>query len=146
MLKLKVDSYVPEFEKTLGEELITPTKIYSEVILRLIKDLPIHGLAHITGGGIEENIVRVMPSSVNVEIASSTWDIPPVFGFLKDAGNIKDSEMWRTFNNGIGLIAVVPEEAAQDVVQRVAGMNEKAYIIVEVVQAKNTEDKRVKWI
>lgn len=146
VLKLKVDSYIPEFGKTLGEELITPTKIYTEVILRLIKDLPIHGLAHITGGGIEENIIRVLPSSVNVEITSGSWDIPPVFSFLKDGGNIKESEMWRTFNNGIGMIAVVPSDAAQDVVERVAGMNEKAYIIGEVVQAKKSDDKRVKWV
>ena len=146
VLGLTVDSHVPELEKTLGEELITPTKIYSEVILRLIKDLPIHGLAHITGGGIEENIVRVLPSSVNVEISSKSWEIPPVFNFLRAAGNIEASEMWRTFNNGIGLIAVVPEESAQDVVERVAGMNEKAYIIGEVVPAKNTDEKRVKWV
>jgi phosphoribosylformylglycinamidine cyclo-ligase len=146
VLKLKVDAYIPEFGKTLGEELITPTKIYTEIILRLIKDLPVHGLAHITGGGIEENIVRVLPSSVNVEITSGSWDIPPVFSFLKQGGNIKDSEMWRTFNNGIGMIAVVPVDAAQDVVERVAGMNEKAYIIGEVVQAKKSDDKRVKWV
>jgi phosphoribosylformylglycinamidine cyclo-ligase len=146
VLKLKVDSYIPEFEKTLGEELITPTKIYTEVILRLIKDLPVHGLAHITGGGIEENIVRILPSSVNVKIVSGSWDIPPIFSFLKDGGNIKKSEMWRTFNNGIGMIAVVPADAAQDVVERVAGMNEKAYIIGEVVSAKKSDDKRVKWV
>ncbi len=146
VLKLKVDAYMPEFEKTLGEELITPTKIYSEMILRLIKDLPIHGLAHITGGGIEENIVRVLPSSVDVEISASTWEIPPVFGFLREAGNIKESEMWRTFNNGIGLIAVVPEASAQDVVERVAGMNEKAYIIGEVVRAGKADAKKVHWI
>lgn len=146
VLNLKVDSYIPEFGKTLGEELITPTKIYSEIILRLIKDLPIHGLAHITGGGIEDNVVRVLPSSVNVEITKDSWDIPPVFSFLKNAGNIKDLEMWRTFNNGIGLIAVVPADAAQDVVERVAGMNEKAFIIGEVVQAKKSDNKRVKWV
>ncbi len=146
VLKLKVDAYVPEFEKTLGEELITPTKIYTEVILRLIKDLPIHGLAHITGGGIEENVIRVLPSSVNVEITSGSWDIPPVFDFLKKAGNIKDSEMRRTFNNGIGIIAVVPADFAQDVVERVSGMKEKAYIIGEVVSAKKSDDKQVKWV
>ncbi len=146
VLKLKVDSHIPEFGKTLGEELLTPTKIYTEIILRLIKDLPIHGLAHITGGGIEDNIVRVLPSSVNVEIKRGSWNIPPVFKFLKEAGNIKETEMWRTFNNGIGLIAVVPADAAPDVVARVSGMNEKAYIIGEVVQAKKTDDKRVKWL
>ena len=69
-----------------------------------------------------------------------------MFDFLKNAGNIKTSEMWRTFNNGIGMIAVVPADTAQDVVERVAGMNEKAYIMGEVVQAKKSDGKRVKWV
>ena len=146
VLKLKVDAHIPEFGKTLGEELLTPTKIYSETILRMIKDLPIHGLAHITGGGIDDNVVRVLPASVKVEIKKGSWEIPPVFKFLKEAGNIKDSVMSRTFNNGIGLIAIVPASAAQDVVARVAGMNEKAYIIGEVVPMKKTDDNRVQWI
>ena len=146
VLKLDVDSYVPEFGKTLGEELITPTKIYTETILRLIKDFPVHGLAHITGGGIEENIVRILPAAGNVEIKSGSWEMPPVFKYLQEAGNVKDVEMWRTFNNGIGLIAVVPEDAAQDVVERVAGMNEKAYVIGEVVQKKKSAAGRIKWI
>jgi phosphoribosylformylglycinamidine cyclo-ligase len=146
VLKLDVDSYMPEFEKTLGEELLTPTKIYTETILRLIKDFPVHGLAHITGGGIEDNIIRILPAAGNVEIQSGAWEIPPIFKYLQDAGNVKDSEMWRTFNNGIGLIAVVPEDVAQDVVERVAGMNEKAYVIGEVVQKKKSSDGRIKWI
>jgi phosphoribosylformylglycinamidine cyclo-ligase len=146
VLKLDVDSHIPEFEKTLGEELLTPTKIYTELILRLIKDFPIHGLAHITGGGIDDNIIRILPASGNVVIQNGSWDIPPVFKFLQDAGNVKDAEMRRTFNNGIGLVAVVPEEVAQDVVARVSGMNEKAYVIGEVVQQKKSSKRRVKWI
>jgi len=145
VLKLKVDAHIPEFGKTLGEELLTPTKIYTETILRLVKDFPVHGLAHITGGGIDENLVRILPSTCNVEIKKGTWSIPPVFKFLQDAGNIKDAEMWRTFNNGIGLIIVMPEEFAQDVVERVAGMNEKAYIIGKVVHQKKSSTKRITW-
>lgn len=145
VLKLKVDSRIPELGKLLGEELLTPTKIYTETILRLVKDFPIHGLAHITGGGIEENLVRILPSACNVEIQRGTWVVPPIFKFLQDAGNIKEAEMWRTFNNGIGLIAVVPEEVAQDVVERVAGMNEKAYVIGEVVHQRKSSAKRITW-
>jgi phosphoribosylformylglycinamidine cyclo-ligase len=145
VLKLKVDSHIPEFGKTLGEELITPTKIYTETILRLVKDFPIHGLAHITGGGIDENLVRILPSACSVEIKKGSWPIPPVFKFLQDAGKVKDSEMWRTFNNGIGLIIVVPDEFAQDVVERVAGMNEKAYIIGEVIHHRKSVAKRIAW-
>ncbi|MCU0599042.1 MAG: phosphoribosylformylglycinamidine cyclo-ligase [Desulfobacterales bacterium] len=145
VLKLKIDSYIPEFGKTLGEELITPTKIYTETILRLVKDFPIYGLAHITGGGIDENLVRILPSACSVEIQKGSWAIPPVFKFLQDAGNIKDAEMWRTFNNGIGLIIVVPDEVVQDVLERVAGMNERAYVIGEVVHHRKSVTKRISW-
>ena len=146
VLKLDIDAYVPELGKTIGEELITPTKIYTEIIRRLTKELPIQGLAHITGGGIQENIVRILPTSCKVHIKAGSWEIPPIFKFIQDAGNIKESEMWRTFNNGIGLIAVVPEEAAQDVVERVAGMNENAWIIGEVVQKRKQTEKGVQWV
>jgi phosphoribosylformylglycinamidine cyclo-ligase len=146
VLNLKVDSYIPEFEKTLGEELLTPTKIYTEMILHLIKDLPVHGLAHITGGGIDDNIVRVLPQSCSVEIIKGSWAVPAIFDFLKQAGNVETSEMTRTFNNGIGMIVVVPDAAAQDVVERLAAMNEKAYVIGEVVQTKKNADKRVLWV
>jgi phosphoribosylformylglycinamidine cyclo-ligase len=145
VLKLKVDSHIPEFGKTLGEELLKPTKIYTETILRLVKDFPIHGLAHITGGGIDENLVRVLPAACGAEIQKGSWNIPPVFKFLQDAGKIKDSEMWRTFNNGIGLIIVVPDEYAQDVVERVAGMHEKAYVIGEVIHHRKSVAKRIVW-
>ncbi len=145
VLQLKVDSYIPEFGKTLGEELLTPTKIYTETILRLVKDFPIHGLAHITGGGIDENVVRILPAACSVEIKKGAWPVPPVFKFLQDAGKIKDAEMWRTFNNGIGLIVVVPDHVAQDVVARVAGMHEKAYIIGEVIHHRKSVAKRITW-
>ena len=121
VLKLSVDAYVPELGKTLGEELLTPTRIYSETILMLIRDLPIHGLAHITGGGISENVVRILPRSCKVLIKKGSWSIPPIFNFLQDAGNVSDAEMMRTFNNGIGMIAVVPDHAAQDVLERLNG-------------------------
>lgn len=146
VLKLKIDAYVPELGKTLGEELIIPTKIYTEIIRRLVKELPIYGLAHITGGGIQENVVRILPNSCKAQIKADAWEIPPVFKFLQDAGNVKVPEMWRTFNNGIGLIAVVPEDVAQDVVERVAGMNEKAWVIGEVVQKHKGSEKGVQWV
>ncbi|MEJ2657656.1 MAG: phosphoribosylformylglycinamidine cyclo-ligase, partial [Desulfobacterales bacterium] len=107
ILGLKVDSYVPELGKTIGEELLTPTRIYSETIHSIIKDLPFSGLAHITGGGITDNIIRVIPEGCNIVLHKNSWDVPPVFGYLQQAGNISEKEMMRTFNNGIGMIAVV---------------------------------------
>jgi len=144
-LKLKIDTHIPEFGRTLGEELLTPTKIYSETIQRLIKDLPIHGLAHITGGGITDNIVRIIPKSCKVEIKKGSWEIPPVFSFLQQAGKISVAEMLRTFNNGIGLIAVVPENFSQEIMERFSGMNEKAFLIGKVVERK-TSKSQIKWI
>jgi len=145
VLKLNLTDHIPELGQTIGEELIEPTKIYSVTIQRLIKDLPIHGIAHITGGGIPDNIVRVIPKACEVEILGGSWETPPIFTYLKKAGKIAESEMQRTFNNGIGMIAVVPETAAQDVMQRLDGMDEKAYIIGQVVERKDSKSQ-VKWI
>ncbi len=145
VLKLSVDSFIPELGKTLGEELLTPTRIYSESILKLIRDIPIHGLAHITGGGISENIIRVIPKACKVIIHLGTWNIPPIFKLLQEGGNISDTEMMRTFNNGIGMIAVVPESAVQDVLERLNGAGEQAYLMGEVVERKNS-DEQIAWI
>lgn len=143
VLGLTVDSHVPELGKTLGEELITPTRIYTETIQHLIRDLPIQGLAHITGGGIMHNIVRIIPQACGITIQNGSWDIPPIFPFLQAAGNVDDKEMMRTFNNGIGLVAVVPENSAQDVLNRLKGSGEKAWAIGEVTKIRKNSRSRV---
>ena len=143
-LKLSVDDYIPELGKTLGEELLTPTRIYVEPIMSLLKDLPIHGLAHITGGGISNNIKRIVPKACNILIQKEIWDVPSIFSFLQEAGNISKEEMRATFNNGIGMIAIVPADAAPDVVQRLEAMNEKAYIIGEILACRDA-DNRILW-
>ena len=145
VLKLTVDSHVPELGRTLGEELLTPTKIYSETIQNIIRDLPVLGLAHITGGGIADNLIRIIPKTCKVVIEKDSWEIPPVFPFLQQAGNISNKEMMRTFNNGIGLIAVVPEKAAQDVMERLNAMNEKAFLIGKVIERKSSRTQ-IKWV
>jgi phosphoribosylformylglycinamidine cyclo-ligase len=145
ILGLKVDHYVPEFGKTIGEELLTPTRIYSETIHRIIKDLPFFGLAHITGGGITDNIIRVIPEGCSVILHKNSWDIPPVFEYLKKAGNISPQEMMRTFNNGIGMVAVVHEKNTQEILDRLIATKEKAFVIGEVIDRKESEE-RVKWV
>jgi phosphoribosylformylglycinamidine cyclo-ligase len=144
ILGLKVDHYVPEFGKTIGEELLTPTRIYSETIQRIIRDLPVFGLAHITGGGITDNIIRVIPEGCGVILHQNSWDVPPVFGYLQKAGNISATEMMRTFNNGIGMVAVVHEKNTQEILDRLIGMKEKAFVIGEIVDRKESGE-RVKW-
>ena len=136
MLKLKVDAYIADFGHTLGEELLTPTRIYVDTINSLIRDLSVHGLAHITGGGFTDNILRVVPDACNVILRTDSWDIPPIFPFLQDAGKVTDMEMMRTFNNGIGMVAIVPEDTVPDVLGRLNGMDQKGFVIGEVVERK----------
>jgi len=145
ILKLKIDAQIPELGKTIGQELLTPTKIYAKTVRNIIKDLPVFGLAHITGGGIAENILRIIPESCNIMLRRQSWEVPPIFSFLQQAGNIKDYEMMRTFNNGIGLVAVVPEDAAQEILERLNAMDEKAFIIGEIVERK-ASGERIQWV
>ena len=145
VLKLTPDANIPEFGRTLGEELLTPTKIYSDTIQNIIRDLPVLGLAHITGGGIPDNLLRIIPKGCNVRIRKDSWEVPPVFHFLQKAGNVTTPEMLRTFNNGIGLIAVVPEKHAQDIYERLNGMHERAFFIGEIVERKNSRN-RLSWV
>ena len=145
VLKLAVDTHVPELGRTIGEALLTPTRIYSETVQMLMRDLPIRGLAHITGGGITENIVRIIPSACDVSIRRDSWERPAIFHFLQSGGKVTEAEMLRTFNNGIGLIAVVPEERAGDVLDRLHGMGESAWPIGEITSRKGA-GPRVKWL
>jgi phosphoribosylformylglycinamidine cyclo-ligase len=145
VLKMTVDTHVPELGRTIGEELLEPTRIYVENVLRLLKDLPIHGLAHITGGGIDENILRIIPKPCKIVIRQGSWEVPPVFPFLQKAGGVADHEMMRTFNNGIGMVAVVPENAVADVMSRLEAMHEKAYVIGEVAERKDSSS-RIEWL
>ena len=144
ILKLKLDQEIPELGKTLGEELLAPTRIYTDPILSLIKDLPVHGLAHITGGGIVDNILRIIPQACNIMIRKGSWEVPPIFSFLQKAGNISEPEMMRTFNNGIGMVVVVPDNVSEDLQQRLAAMNEKAFLIGEVLDCRDPSN-RIIW-
>lgn len=144
-LKLDVDSHIPDLGRELGEELLIPTRIYSETVQSLLRNLSIHGLAHITGGGIDENILRIIPKACNIRIFKDSWEVPPIFSFLQQAGKIEAQEMRRTFNCGIGMIAVVPESSAQEVIERLEVMGERAWIIGEIVRAAN-QTERIQWV
>jgi len=118
-LKMSVNDHVDEFGRTLGEELIEPTRIYIKIISYLIKNFHIFGISHITGGGITENLPRILPNDCQAVISRSSWTQQPIFHFIKRAGNITEEEMMRTFNNGIGLIIIVAEKDAQDVMEQI---------------------------
>ncbi|MBI5551948.1 MAG: phosphoribosylformylglycinamidine cyclo-ligase [Desulfobacterales bacterium] len=145
-LKLSVDTHVPELGRTLGEELLTPTKIYSETVQNLIRDLPIRGLAHITGGGIVLNTLRIIPQACGIMLKRGSWDVPPIFDFLQRSGNVEEGEMLRVFNNGIGMVAVVPDAHVQDVLARLAAMKEKGFVIGQIVARDATDESRFAWM
>lgn len=123
---------IEDFGKTLGEELLTPTKLYVKTILELKEKFPLKGISNITGGGFIENIPRMVPDGLRVKINKGTWPVLPVFKLLQEVGEIKEKDIYNTFNMGIGMVMAVDKEIAGDVVNYLAGMNEKAYIIGEI--------------
>ncbi len=140
-----VDTRLADLDTPLGEELLKPTFIYVKTVMSLIRDLPIHGLVHVTGGGIDENIIRVIPEACKATIRKDAWEVPPIFRILRKEGSVSDAEMHRTFNNGIGMVVVVPEKAAQEVMDRLGALEEKAWFIGEV-EAREGNDPQTRWI
>ncbi len=115
--------------KTLGDVLIEPTRIYVKQILNLLENVQIKGMAHITGGGFIENIPRVLPEGVNVDIDSGSWPVLPIFGLMQQSGSITDRDMYTTFNMGIGMVLVVPAEQAEQALALAKEQGEQAYRI-----------------
>jgi phosphoribosylformylglycinamidine cyclo-ligase len=128
-LGLSIDSPFPGTDRTVAEELLTPTRIYVRSILNLLKDFKINGIAHITGGGLLENVPRILPRGCQAAINLDGWVRPTLFDVLRDAGNVARDEMYKTFNMGIGMVLVVAENEAEEIMDRLNGMDEKAWNI-----------------
>lgn len=120
---------------TLGEALLAPTRIYVRPLLELLKSQPIHALAHITGGGITENLPRVLPEGTQARIDLKAWRRPAIFDWLQAQGGISDEEMLRTFNCGIGMILCVPEAAAEATLASLRAQGEMAWAIGRIEPA-----------
>ncbi|QNK56604.1 phosphoribosylformylglycinamidine cyclo-ligase [Paenibacillus sp. PAMC21692] len=118
----------------LGDVLLEPTRIYVKQALKLIEEVQVKGMAHITGGGFIENIPRVLPDGVNVDIAYGSWPILPIFGLMQDKGAISNRDMFTTFNMGIGLVIVVPADQAEKAIKVSGELGEKAYRIGTVTE------------
>jgi phosphoribosylformylglycinamidine cyclo-ligase len=142
-LGLKVDDYVDELGCTLGEELIRPTRIYTEPLLNLFKNFKVQGLVHITGGGFDDNIPRVLPKTCKAVIKAGSWPIQPIFKFLQEKGNVTAAEMRRTFNYGIGMAIVIDDRAVDDAVQQLVALGESPHIIGEVAARDASEESVV---
>lgn len=144
-LKMSVNDHVEEFGKTLGEELLQPTRIYSKTVASLRKISDIYGMSHITGGGIIDNLPRMLPKQCKAVINTSAWTPQPVFQYMKKAGDLSDTEMMRTFNNGIGLIIVVNQEQCDEALTHLESIGEQAFHIGSV-ERRDEEDPPVHFI
>jgi len=129
-----VNTPVPEFGKTLGEELITPTRLYPRTCLPLIEKFDIHGMVHITGGGFYDNIPRVLPKDCDALINADAWKMPVVFKKLQEWGNVPWHEMYRTFNMGVGMVLVVSPKEADAVRAHLKANNETFYELGSIVK------------
>ena len=136
VMGLGIDDEIPGLGKTVSEELLTPTRIYVRSVMNLLRDFNISGIAHITGGGLLENIPRVLPNGCKAVVRKESWQVPEIFQIIQKGGNIDETEMFRTFNCGIGMVLMVPEREAEDVMIRLTGLNETAYLIGEVVKCE----------
>ena len=135
-----LSAYVPELGKSLGEELLTPTRIYVKSALSLCGAFDIHGIAHITGGGFIENIPRILPGGLAARIERGAWPVPPIFGMLRRLGQMEDRQIYNTFNMGVGMVLAVRPEDADAVIVRACELGEKAYRIGTVeAQAEGGE-------
>lgn len=129
-----LDAYVPELGKLWAEELLAPTAIYVKPILKLLKSVKISAMAHITGGGFQGNIPRVLPENLGAVIRKGSWPVPPVFPLLKRDAGLDDDEMFHTFNMGVGMIIVVGEEDVNSVLQNMGQIGQAAWPIGEITE------------
>lgn len=138
--QISLSTFVPELNRTLGDELLTPTRLYPRVVLPLLEQVAVKGIVHITGGGFYDNIPRVLPNDCAVEIDTTTWTIPPVFNMLQRWGQVAWPEMFRTFNMGVGMLLFVSQQDAQTVVDILADAGEQCWQIGRVVAGNKTVD------
>jgi len=135
-MNFTTETYIEELGKTLGEELLTPTKIYSSIINPLLENFQIKGMSHITGGGFYENIPRMLKDGLRAEISNKGIETPKIFNLLQNWGGIQEDEMYGTFNMGVGMVIVVSLEDGEKIMKFVQEMGEKIYLLGEVVQGE----------
>lgn len=145
--KLKVTDHVPELGRTVGEELLEPTRIYVRPVLDILRHYPVkrrvvRGMAHITGGGLVDNLPRILPPGRRAFLKRGSWEVPPVFGWLQKLGGVAQAEMDRVFNNGIGFAVVVSRYFADSIISQLAESRVPARVIGEVREG----EPGVEWV
>jgi phosphoribosylformylglycinamidine cyclo-ligase len=129
---LTVEAFVPELGRSVGEELLAPTRIYVRAVLGLLRALPVRALAHITGGGLTGNLPRVLPEGCRVMIERGAWPLPPIFALVRAGGRVDEDEMFRTFNMGIGFVVIVAPDHADRARELLQSCGETVSVIGEV--------------
>ena len=124
-------------EQSLAQALIAPTRIYVRNLLQLTARCPVNAIAHITGGGLIDNVPRVLPAGLAARIDRASWQLPPVFKWLQEAGNVDDTEMLRTFNCGVGMVLVIEPQHERQCLQLLADLGENAWIIGDIGEAES---------
>ena len=140
-LEKGLETILPELGEPLAEALLRPTRIYVKSILNLLRDFTIQGMAHITGGGLLENVPRILPRHCKAVIHKDSWPKLPLFEFLREAGSLEERELYRTFNYGIGMVLVVQKNDVDDILSRLNGLNEQAYVIGEITACNDTSEQ-----
>jgi phosphoribosylformylglycinamidine cyclo-ligase len=128
LARLRLDAEIEEFGRTLGEELLEPTRIYAKDCLALIAETDVHAFAHVTGGGLASNLSRVLPTGTAVAVDRSSWSVPSVFTCIAERGHVAAEEMERTFNLGVGMIAVVPPADTDRALATLLGRHVPAWV------------------
>lgn len=129
---LDLNQFYPELNGTLGETLLTPTKIYVKPVLDILKVVDVHAICHVTGGGFDENIPRVLSESQGIEVDEKSWVKPPIFDFLQRMGNVNHREMFNIFNMGIGMVLVIDQKDQDQVLQILKQHQETGFVIGKV--------------
>ena len=142
---LTVKSRISDLDQPLGEVLLTPTRIYAKQILALAADYPIKGIAHITGGGLTENLSRILPKGCRARVHRGAWPVPPIFQVLRKMGKVDEEELYRVFNMGIGLALVVSANHVGKLIARAAELGDRGYRIGEIV-ASEPDGTRVEYV
>lgn len=137
--KLDLNKYNEKLQLTFGEALLTPTKIYALPVLNLLKEIKVHGMAHITGGGIDENIPRALKKEQGVQIDLSSFMKPKIFQLLQELGNIPDREMYNVFNMGIGFVIIVSKSNVNKSLEILRQNGEEAFVIGKVTESNGVE-------
>jgi len=131
---LSINDQLPGLSRKLGEELMIPTRIYVKAIQGLMKRVVLKGAAHITGGGITDNLPRVFPKGTSARVRMDRWSVPPIFQVLQKKGSLETGEMFATFNMGIGMIIVVSSHELKSALAVLKGLHQEAYVIGEVTE------------